>query len=154
VRLHEHSGEQPHSRPDGLWMRCRSVRLILAGSVLPRVPRWCDRADIATIARVLDAVTIETFAPRVGSVFRIVVDDKTTIEAELETVTTSEGESADHARAAGLREPFSIVLRGPAEPILPQRIYRLEHADLGALELFLVPIAQDASVTRYEAVFG
>jgi hypothetical protein len=39
-------------------------------------------------------------------------------------------------------------------PLLPQRIYRLEHAELDTLELFLVPIAQDASGTRYEAVFG
>jgi hypothetical protein len=39
-------------------------------------------------------------------------------------------------------------------PLLPQRIYRLEHAELDTLELYLVPIAQDASGTRYEPVFG
>jgi len=32
---------------------------------------------------------------------------------------------------------------------LPQRIYRVEHERLGAIDLFLVPIASD----RYEAVF-
>jgi hypothetical protein len=35
------------------------------------------------------------------------------------------------------------------DPPLPQRIYRVEHAELGAIEIFLVPIAAD----RYEAVF-
>jgi hypothetical protein len=32
---------------------------------------------------------------------------------------------------------------------LPQRIFRLEHAELGAFELFLVPIGPG----EYEAVF-
>ena len=38
-------------------------------------------------------------------------------------------------------------------PALPQRIYRLEHAELGGLDLFLVPIGRDASGITYEAVF-
>jgi hypothetical protein len=37
--------------------------------------------------------------------------------------------------------------------LLPQRIYRLEHDELGALDLFLVPIGRDDSGVRYEAVF-
>jgi hypothetical protein len=47
------------------------------------------------------------------------------------------------------RAPFSLVFQGDPELTLPQRIYRVEHAQLGALDIFLVPIARG----RYEAVF-
>ena len=58
-------------------------------------------------------------------------------------------------RAAGLeRDPFRLVFLGPADPVLPQRTYRLEHEGLGTLEIFLVPIAQDARGTSYEAIFA
>ena len=50
--------------------------------------------------------------------------------------------------------PFSLVLRGPRAPLLPQATYRLEHPRLGPIELFLVPIGQDAEATRYEATFN
>ena len=53
------------------------------------------------------------------------------------------------AREPGGRAPFSVVFEGGPSPPLPQRIYRVEHDGLGALEIFLVPIAAD----RYEAVF-
>ena len=52
-------------------------------------------------------------------------------------------------REPGGRAPFSLVFRGGPSPPLPQRIYRVEHELLGAIEIFLVPIAADS----YEAVF-
>ena len=58
-------------------------------------------------------------------------------------------------RAAGMeRDPFRLAFLGPADPVLPQRMYRLEHGALGALDIFLVPIAGDASGTTYEAIFA
>jgi hypothetical protein len=57
--------------------------------------------------------------------------------------------------AAGMgRDPFRLAFLGPADPVLPQRTYRLEHGTLGALDIFLVPIASDASGTTYEAIFA
>lgn len=56
--------------------------------------------------------------------------------------------------AAGKRAPFSLVFLAPPGPVLPQRIYGLEHDDLGSFELFLVPIGADRQGVRYEAVFG
>ena len=58
------------------------------------------------------------------------------------------------ASPGGARAPFSLVFRGPLEPVLPQGIRRLEHAGLGELDLFLVPIGPDEVGMRYEAVFG
>ena len=50
--------------------------------------------------------------------------------------------------------PFSVMLCGPRNPPLPQATYALRHPRLGAIELFLVPVGQDAKTTRYEATFN
>jgi hypothetical protein len=52
------------------------------------------------------------------------------------------------------RDPFRLTFVGPVDPLLPQRIYRLDHTELGALEIFLVPIARDTEGTTYEAIFS
>ena len=51
-------------------------------------------------------------------------------------------------------EPFSLILRGPRAPLVPQATYALSHPRLGRIELFLVPVGQDAAATRYEVVFN
>lgn len=53
-------------------------------------------------------------------------------------------------REPGGRAPFSLVFQGGPNPPLGQRIFRVEHDELGVLDVFLVPIATD----RYEAVFA
>ena len=89
---------------------------------------------------------VDDFADRVGEGFRLAADDGTVgvtlVECERLGGTVLE------------RKPFSLVFLGPREPVLPQRIYPLSHDELGELEIFLVPIAQDADGTRYEAVFN
>lgn len=52
------------------------------------------------------------------------------------------------------KAPFAVVLQGPRTPLLPQSIHRLHHPRHGSLELFLVPIAQDAAHARYELIFN
>jgi hypothetical protein len=49
---------------------------------------------------------------------------------------------------------YGLTLLGRMRAPLPQAIYRLEHARLGALDVFLVPIGQDADGVRYEAIFN
>lgn len=51
------------------------------------------------------------------------------------------------------RQPFALLFRGPRQPVLPQRTYRLEHAAMGALELFIVPVGPDEAGLCYEAIF-
>lgn len=92
--------------------------------------------------RPLDTLTAAEFAVLRGQRFRIAPDGAAPFEAELIEVT-------EIAREPGGRAPFSLVFRGGPSPPLPQRIHRVEHEALGAIEIFLVPIAQD----RYEAVF-
>jgi hypothetical protein len=87
----------------------------------------------------LETLTAGDFAALRGERFRIGVPP---FEAELIEVT-------EIPREPGGRAPFSLVFQGGPSPPLPQRIYRVEHDKLGAIEIFLVPIAAD----RYEAVF-
>lgn len=58
------------------------------------------------------------------------------------------------AHEMGVREPFSLLFEGPPDPFLPQRMYSLDHAQLGRFELFLVPVGQHGTNFRYEAIFG
>ena len=50
---------------------------------------------------------------------------------------------------SGGRAPFSLVFEGGPSPPLPQAMYPVHHERLGAMEIFLVPVAP----ARYEAVF-
>ena len=49
---------------------------------------------------------------------------------------------------------FAIVFRGPREPLLAQRTYRVRHPGLGDFAIFVTPIAQTADATDYEACFS
>ena len=91
----------------------------------------------------LETLTVGHFAALRGQRFRIAPDGAPAFEAELVEVT-------EIPREPGGRAPFSLVFEGGPDPPLPQRIYRVEHGELGALEIFLVPIAPG----RYEAVFS
>jgi hypothetical protein len=54
----------------------------------------------------------------------------------------------------GGRRPFSLTFTNPRkDAYLPQATYSLEHVQLGAFELFLVPLGPDQAGMRYEAVF-
>ena len=97
----------------------------------------------------LEDFTAETFTGRLGSTFRIHAHAGDPLDVELISVTEL-GERPERSSGPH-RRPFSIVFRGDAS--LPQRIYRMEHTELGAFEIFLVPIAPDARGRRYEAIF-
>ena len=91
----------------------------------------------------LETLTADTFAPRLGDRFTVEADGGSRVELELVEVDEL-GAVSD-----GRRAPFSLVFAAAEAPTLPQRIYRVEHVELGSIDLFLVPIAAD----RYQAVF-
>jgi hypothetical protein len=112
--------------------------------------------------RSLQTLTAGDFLPHQGTRFRLTGGPPpdglpATIEAELVEVTEY-GTSA----AGSFRAPFSVLFHGPLEPVLPQGSYRVEHEQLGTLELFIVPVGPDGprvpgqapTAMRYEAVFG
>jgi len=52
-------------------------------------------------------------------------------------------------------EKFSLLFRGPAAATIEQGIHALEHAQLGHLSLFLVPVGSArADARHYEAIFN
>jgi hypothetical protein len=53
-----------------------------------------------------------------------------------------------------IRPPFSLTFLAKDPRVLPQRIYRMQHDDLGLLEIFLVPMAKDACGATYQAAFN
>jgi hypothetical protein len=52
------------------------------------------------------------------------------------------------------RQAFSVELQSHSAENHGQQIYRLSHADLGTLDLFMVPIGADEKGIRYEIVFN
>lgn len=96
----------------------------------------------------LAALTLATFEPLVGDAFAVAIDAAGA--RSIEFVLASATSAGDWP---GGRQPFSLVFRGPPEPLLPQAIYALQHAGVGALEIFVVPIARDAEGVSYQAIF-
>lgn len=97
----------------------------------------------------LENFTIKTFSEHLGTTFRIQHDDSGRVDVELISATGLGGSAGEEMS----RQPFSIVFRGPGDILLPQRIYRMEHDQIGSFELFIVPIGPDEEGFRYEAIF-
>ena len=93
----------------------------------------------------LENFTVGTFSGHLGNSFRVHPDESSTLDLELVSATELN---------EGSERPFSIVFRSPKDALLPQRIYRMEHAEIGEFEIFLVPIGPDDEGLLYEAIFN
>lgn len=97
----------------------------------------------------LETLTPDDFQAHLDETFSVPVEGGTSFPLELAGVEILGGSAA----GSTIRKPFSLLFLGPPQPILPQRIYRLDNAALGTLEIFLVPLGPQAGRMRYEAVF-
>src|SRR5690349_8650420 len=98
----------------------------------------------------LESLTCEMFARHLGETFRVFADAEHYLDVELiEAVEVPSSAPPSVAQ----RTPFSIIFRGPRAIVLPQQIYRIEQEQLGALEIFLVPIGPDQTGMCYQAIF-
>jgi len=100
----------------------------------------------------LERLTVDDFRAAVGQAFTFDAGEIGTFELTLVEARTIEP-NAPPVDASGHRSPFVLDFRGPADPILPQAIYRLENDSLGALEIFMVPVGRSEAGTDYEAIF-
>jgi hypothetical protein len=98
----------------------------------------------------LDELTEASFKPHSGTRFQVLLENGPGVELDLAEVTLYPHDSSVPRK----REPFSLLFRGPAAAYLPQRIYRLQHPEMGSLDLFLVPIRREGDTLLYEAVFN
>lgn len=99
--------------------------------------------------RDLAALGVGDFESQLGQVFSLGAD-ACDGPLGLELV---EATATGHPGSSG-RQPFSLLFRGPASPVLTQATYRLESEGFGEIELFLVPLGPADGGFRYEAVFN
>jgi len=98
----------------------------------------------------MESLTLADFQPYLNQVFSIRLSDGGTYPLELVELQELGG-----SPESGFRQPFSLMFRNPdKKAYLPQQIYRLEHEQMGALDLFIVPLGPDASGMRYEVIFS
>lgn len=95
-------------------------------------------------------LTIEMFTDLIDKEFIVDVDDSHSVGMELIEIYDM-SEARGHKTAA--RTHFSLVFRGPEEPIYPENTYRFEHEELGTLDILITPAGPDTDGMRYEAVF-
>jgi uncharacterized protein DUF6916 len=96
--------------------------------------------------RELQHLAAADFVPLLHERFRVDPDGRPPFDFELVEVSES-------GTPGSARTQFSLTFRGGPTPPVPQRIYTLEHEQMGRLDLFLVPLGPDAVGQRYEAVF-
>ena len=101
----------------------------------------------------LEHLTIESFAGRVGERFRIRLPPTLTLDTTLVEARPL-GPAPKGLTGRTKRAPFALLFRGPGEPLLPQRIYTVEHDAMGALDIFMVPVGRERDALLYEAIFN
>lgn len=93
-----------------------------------------------------ETFTIEMFEGHLNTKFQMHYGDSQSAELQLVSVTD--------VGSSERQKQFSLHFQGPLEAPILQGIYRVEHEELGNLDLFLVPIARDDKGVRYEAIFN
>jgi hypothetical protein len=97
--------------------------------------------DLATVRR-------EEFAACLNQDFEIVFPDGTL------PVKLIEAKQWGPDQPPNIRQPFTLTFRVDRNLRFPQGIYKMRHAKLGEMEIFLVQIAADQSSSTLEAVFN
>ena len=95
------------------------------------------------------ALTEKEFSQHLNTRFQLKLDDQ---RVELDLVEVK-GYLPQASEQTGM-ERFSVFFDGPGNPSLPQRLYSLNHEQMGEFEIFLVPISGNEKGFRYEAVFN
>jgi hypothetical protein len=97
--------------------------------------------DLATVRR-------EDFVACLDQDFEIVFTDGTL------PVKLSEAKQWGPDQPPNIRQPFTLTFRVGRNLRLPQGIYKMRHAHLGEMEIFLVQVAADGNSSTFEAVFN
>jgi hypothetical protein len=97
--------------------------------------------DLATVRR-------EEFAASLDQDFEIVFPDGTL------PVKLVDAKQWGADQPAAQRQPFTLTFRVARNLRLPQGIYKMRHAKLGEMEIFLVQTAADQNSSTLEAVFN
>lgn len=91
-------------------------------------------------------LTHEALTNNLNSKFTVCLENEQSFDLDL--IELSE------RKLSTVQERFSLILFGPNDKFLGQGMRHLQHAVLGELDLFLVPIGQNERGTSYEVVFN
>ena len=94
-------------------------------------------------------LTEEEFSKHVGTEFYVKAG-----EGELKlTLAEVKGYMSEPTEQKKM-ERFSVFFDGPSDVFLSQQNFQMHHETMGEFDIFLVPIRNDESGLRYEAVFN
>lgn len=95
-------------------------------------------------------VVFEDFADKLGETFAVLGLGETAPE-----LTLKQADLLPVQPGAPITRPaFSLIFAGPPHFVLPQQTYDLEHAGLGQVGVFLVPVGRNAEAVSYQAIFN
>jgi hypothetical protein len=98
----------------------------------------------------LETLTLDVFTPLVGQPFQVYLQPEQAVQLEL-----VEASPLSEANSPRPRPPFMLTFKGPAQFVLPQRIYRVEHQAIGAHDIFIVPLGPGpGGGMLYEVIFN
>jgi hypothetical protein len=109
-----------------------------------RAARAASKRNIRTMP---ERMSREDFEPHLNTTFRLLRGGAEPLELELIEITGGEGRYENSYS-------FALLFRGGPHFLLQQHTFTLEHAALGTLDLFLVPVSREPDGYRYEAVFN
>lgn len=96
----------------------------------------------------IDRLAADDFAPFIGKAFR-------PDGADLELILTTVERSTHRGWETAPRQPFSLLLRGPRDRVLPEGLYRWSIEGGPALPLYVIPILTAARDHQdYQIVFN
>lgn len=141
-----HPAKNGFQSPEARQKRQENCEVNSAGRI--RHSRFDIRPASLDIFQMLDLATAShaQFAPCVGQTFDL--------SAPGGPLTLAEARPLGTAFPGTARESFALTFHGTPALRLPQGIYRLENATLGAMECFLVQVAATANASQFEAIFN
>ncbi len=94
----------------------------------------------------IENLSRDDFAGQLDTVFTVFFEGDTGVEVRLVEVT--------ELKRSTRTESFSLLFRAPVRTPVVQQMARMEHSELGTLELGLVPIGSGDDGVVYEALFN
>ena len=96
----------------------------------------------------LDQLTKDDFAGRIGATFTATAEGGRTLTLTLRRVDPLPQPPDDKGRA-----PFSLEFTDAAQDHVPQQTVAFEDPEKGSYDLFVVPLGPSEDGMRYEAIF-
>lgn len=129
---------------------------VLAVAVAVRPVALLSATSVRTVPP-LDVPGLTAFGREVGTAFQVLRSGQPTTQLHLSAARgfrTAPGATVARGGAGGEHQ-FSLLFSGPRELALTQDTYTFEHASLGQLVIFIVPVLpHEERHQYYEAIFN